>query len=203
MRFSFIPLFLMIPIIASDMPISSDDMSLHEIPPVLPLVPTPNPTRNEPFSSPMIRSQFDLHKRQEINRRQSSGSDLGRYFNRDEYIRNQIDMLIQSEEELKTNIDRAQTCANLWTTASALTTTAVLTISVIGATDYVDPRLTSLLASCGAGLNGLFMWAALQYKKTERLEQEKQKKIREALGVPPRLIIPDFSTSFDQFKTND
>lgn len=189
--------FLLFPLLmATDLPVSSDEIELQPVGAPLSQIP---PLRNEPFPSPLIRTHEQL--RQEITRRQSSSAELARYFNREEYIRHQIDSMIASEEELKEKINRAQSCANLWTTASALTTTAVLTISVIGATDYIDPKLTSLLASCGAGLNGFFMWAALQYKKTERIESEKQKKIREALGVPPRLILPDFSTSFDQFKS--
>ena len=132
----------------------------------------------------------------------SETTDLAPYFNRGAYIRSQIENMIEDDNILKEAIEKSRTCANVWTTSAAITTCSILAISVIGATDYMDPRIANVIASCGAGLNGLFMWASMQYKKTERLQIDKQKKIREALGVPKRLILNDMSTSFEEFKGN-
>lgn len=152
-------------------------------------------------NEPVVPSPIVSQRINKLERRDTESTDIGNYFNREAFIKMQIQEMIEDDKELKKLIDRSNFLSNVLTTSAAITTSAILGISVIGATDYMDPRIANVVASCGAGLNGLFMWAALQFKRNERVHVEKQRKIREALGVPQRLILPDMSTSFEQFKS--
>lgn len=120
------------------------------------------------------------------------------YINRDAFIKHLCEELLSEDAAAKINCERYTFWANFFVVCSSLSTAFILVITIIGASKYIDPSISNVLASVTAAGNAVFLWANVQCKKMVASAMETRKKVQSRF-VPPQFVLPLASTSFEPF----
>jgi hypothetical protein len=123
----------------------------------------------------------------------------GVYFDRDAYLREHVQGLVESEKRFGSATRACRWCNITWNGLGGASTATSLIISAIGASEYIDPRLANILTVILGVASGGCIWAGTQAKKVSHQYHEKKVKIQSSLGVPTRWRDPEVNIEIDQF----
>jgi hypothetical protein len=126
----------------------------------------------------------------------------GELFNREQYLKDQVREMIEDEKRFKTTSRVCRGCNAFWVVVGSISTVSSLVISAIGATEYIDPRLSNILSVVFGIISGGCLWAASQSKKASNKYYEEATAIQKALGVPKQLLEPEVNLNLDAFKSD-
>ena len=110
------------------------------------------------------------------------------YFDRDEYLKEHVKEMQESEKRYKLANRICRWCNIFWLGVGGISTATSLIISAVGATEYVDPQLANVLCVIFGVVSGGSIWVANQSKKAAHEYHEEVNTIQKSLGVPSRWL---------------
>lgn len=153
--------------------------------------------------SEIVTSNPDTHRSTDQSNsnsmRQFPPVNPGSYFDRDAYLRDQVQELVADEKRFGTTSRICRLCSITWNVAGGASTLAGLAISAAGASEYMAPRLANLLTGVLFLAAGGCIWLGTQAKKAAHQYHEEQNHIQRSLGVPTNWLDREVRIEIDQF----
>ena len=124
--------------------------------------------------------------------------DLGRYFDREAYMRKNVQQLIDKEQDCENRqiYYNKASMAFQWLAGIGAGMTSIM--GACGAAEYIDPKAANFLTTCLGVATGLFGWASVQCRKSADQYYQAGIQINKTLGVSPDTMIPTVNALFDK-----
>jgi hypothetical protein len=106
----------------------------------------------------------------------------------------------ESEKRYKLANRICRWCNVSWLGVGGISTATSLTISAVGATEYVDPQLANVLCVIFGVVSGGSIWAANQSKKAAHEYHEEVNTIQKSLGVPDKWLESEVDLGLEPYK---
>lgn len=156
-----------------------------------------------PHAPVVAEDDTDTHRSTEPSNVESmnqfSTIDPGAYFDRDAYLRDHVQGLVEDEQRFGSKSRLCMCCNVSWNMLAGLSTATSLVVSAIGATEYMDPRLANIITIVLGVVSAGCIWAGSQAKKASHEYHEKQTDIQKSLGVPKKWLDREVRIEIDQF----
>lgn len=124
-------------------------------------------------------------------------------YDREEYLRKIVEEMQSDAELFKDKAKMCRWCNINWTVFGAITGVAAMTVSGLGAANFIEPRLANIIATSLYAMSGFMIWMGEQSHKASKNYHKAYVMLLRRLGVPTHMLPPDPHIAFESFEPSN